>query len=64
MPWAVGETYRNAQLGKTLRTIAAKGVDVFYRGELADNLDRFMRDNDGWTRKSDLKKYKAFVLNL
>ncbi|MGD9265151.1 MAG: gamma-glutamyltransferase, partial [Lysobacterales bacterium] len=61
MPWAVGETYRNAQLGKTLRTIAAKGVDVFYRGELADNLDRFMRDNDGWTRKSDLKKYKAFV---
>ena len=61
MPWSVGETLRNPALGKTLRTIAEKGVEVFYKGELADNLDAFMRKNDGWTRKSDLENYRALV---
>ena len=59
MPWAVGATFRNPALAKTLRIIAKKGVDTFYKGELANNLDRFMRKNDGWTRKSDLKAYRA-----
>ena len=59
MPWAVGSTYRNPALAKTLKIIAKKGVDAFYKGELANNLDRFMRKNDGWTRKSDLKAYRA-----
>jgi gamma-glutamyltranspeptidase/glutathione hydrolase len=61
MPWAAGATFRNPALAKTLKTIAGKGVDVFYEGELADNLDRFMQANDGWTRKSDLEAYRALV---
>ena len=61
MPWAAGAIYRNPALAKTLKIIAEKGVDVFYDGELADNLDRFMQKNDGWTRKSDLQAYRALV---
>lgn len=59
MPWAEGDIFTNPALGKTLRLIAEKGVDVFYKGELADNIDKFMKENDGWTRKSDLENYKA-----
>ncbi|MGA9573663.1 MAG: gamma-glutamyltransferase [Lysobacterales bacterium] len=61
LPWAAGATFRNPALAKTLKIIADKGPDVFYDGELADNLDRFMRENDGWTRKSDLQAYRALV---
>jgi len=61
MPWSAGETFRNPALAHTLKRMAAGGVRVFYEGELADSLDRFMRQNDGWTRKSDLQAYRALV---
>lgn len=61
MPWAAGATFRNPALAKTLKIIAEKGIDSFYNGELADNLDHFMRSNDGWARKSDLQAYRALV---
>ncbi|MCW8925710.1 MAG: gamma-glutamyltransferase [Xanthomonadales bacterium] len=61
MPWAVGETFRNPALGKTLRIIAENGVDAFYNGELADSLEHFMQENGGWARKSDLQAYRALV---
>jgi len=61
MPWAEGEIIRNPALAKTLKIIAEKGIDAFYNGELADNLDRFMQQNDGWVRKSDLKAYRALA---
>ena len=59
LPWASGSTFRNPALAKTLKIIAAKGVDVLYNGELADSLERFMQQNDGWVRKSDLQAYRA-----
>ena len=61
MPWTVGETFQNPALAKTLKIIADKGVDDFYKGELADDLDRFMRENDGWARKSDMQAYRALT---
>jgi gamma-glutamyltranspeptidase/glutathione hydrolase len=61
LPWAAGETFRNPALARTLGVIAAKGVDAYYNGELADNLDRFMREHDGWARKSDLQAYRALL---
>ena len=61
MPWAVGETFRNPALARTLKIMADKGVDSFYNGELADDLDRFMQENDGWARKSDLQAYRALA---
>lgn len=61
LPWAAGATFRNPALAKTLRTIAEKGVGDFYNGGLADSLDRFMQDNGGWARKSDLQAYRALA---
>jgi gamma-glutamyltranspeptidase/glutathione hydrolase len=59
MPWTAGETFRNPALARTINILVEKGVDDFYNGELADNLDRFMRENDGWARKPDLQAYRA-----
>ena len=61
MPWAAGETFRNPALAQTLRILAEQGADAYYRGELADSLDRFMRENGGWARKSDLAAYRALA---
>ncbi len=63
MPWMAGSIYRNPALARTMKIIAEKGVDAYYNGELADNLDRFMQENDGWARKSDLQAYRALVEN-
>lgn len=59
MPWAAGATFRNPALAGTMKLLAEKGTGIFYNGELADNLDRFMQENDGWARKSDLQAYRA-----
>jgi gamma-glutamyltranspeptidase/glutathione hydrolase len=61
MPWSAGEIYRNPALAGTLRILASQGADAYYTGELADSLDRFMRENGGWVRKSDLGDYRAIV---
>mgnify|MGYP001812532475 FL=1 len=61
MPWAAGETFRNPALAQTLLILAEQGADAYYRGELADSLDRFMRENGGWARKSDLAAYRALA---
>lgn len=61
MPWEQGEHFKNPALAKTLALIAEKGVDVYYKGELGDNLERYMIEKDGWTRKSDLESYKAIL---
>jgi gamma-glutamyltranspeptidase/glutathione hydrolase len=61
MPWAAGDTFRNPALARTLKIIAEQGIDAYYRGELADNLDRYMREHDGWARKSDLQAYQAIM---
>ena len=61
MPWAAGETFRNPALANTLKTLASEGVDAFYNGALADSLDSFMQENEGWVRKSDLQAYRAIA---
>ncbi|MCX5914966.1 MAG: gamma-glutamyltransferase, partial [Deltaproteobacteria bacterium] len=61
LPWEKGDKFRNPALAKTLQIIAEKGADAFYRGELADSLEAFMKKNDGWVSKSDLETYRAEV---
>ena len=39
-----GDTIRRPQLAATLRTIADKGADVFYRGSLASDIVADLRD--------------------
>ncbi|MBI3885546.1 MAG: gamma-glutamyltransferase [Opitutae bacterium] len=54
-----GEIFKNPALAHTLRLLGEKGRDVFYRGEIADQIDAFMRANGGYLRKVDLEKHTS-----
>src|SRR5437667_7220354 len=56
---AKGDIFKNSALAKTLRLIAEKGRDAFYKGEIADKIDEFMRANGGFLRKIDLEKHAS-----
>ena len=54
-----GDIFKNPALANTLRLIAEKGRDVFYKGEIADKIEAFMRGNEGFLRKSDFEKHTS-----
>jgi gamma-glutamyltranspeptidase/glutathione hydrolase len=54
-----GQRLRNPDMARTLERVAAGGADVFYRGEIADEIDADMRANDGLLSKADLAAYKT-----
>jgi gamma-glutamyltranspeptidase/glutathione hydrolase len=56
---AKGDIFKNPDLAKTLRLIGEKGRDVFYKGEIADKIDDFMRSNGGFLRKTDFEKHTS-----
>src|SRR6266545_4899846 len=56
---AKGDIFKNPGLAKTLRLIAEKGRDAFYKGEIADKIDEFMRANGGFLRKGDFEKHTS-----
>lgn len=56
---AEGEVFKNPALAHTLRLLAEQGRDVFYRGEIAQKIDDFMRGNGGYLRKADFEKHTS-----
>ena len=56
-PLKVGDLLIQNDLAKTLRTIAEKGVDGFYRGKVAANIVATMKDGGGMITKKDLETY-------
>ena len=54
-----GDIFKNPDLARTLRLIGEKGRDVFYKGEIADKIDAFMRANGGFLRKVDFEKHTS-----
>src|SRR5205823_204819 len=56
---AKGDIFKNPALAKTLRLIGEKGRDAFYEGEIADKIDKFMRENGGFLRNADFEKHTA-----
>jgi gamma-glutamyltranspeptidase/glutathione hydrolase len=54
-----GDLWIQKELAQTLRMIQQKGHDGFYRGEVAAEIERFMKENGGVITKKDLKKYKV-----
>jgi gamma-glutamyltranspeptidase/glutathione hydrolase len=56
---ACGEVFRNPALADTLGLLAEKGRDAFYRGEIADRIDAFMKENGGFLRKADLEAHTS-----
>jgi gamma-glutamyltranspeptidase/glutathione hydrolase len=56
---AKGDIFKNPALAKTLRLIGKKGRDAFYKGEIADKIDKFMQENGGFLRKADFEKHTS-----
>src|SRR5436189_560775 len=56
---AKGDIFKNPALAKTLRSIGEKGRDAFYKGEIADKIDKFMQENGGFLRKVDFEKHTS-----
>jgi gamma-glutamyltranspeptidase / glutathione hydrolase len=54
-----GEIFKNPALARSLGLIAAQGADAFYKGEIADKIDAFMRANGGYLRKADFEQHTA-----
>ena len=55
---AVGSTLRQPVLGRTLRAIAARGTEAFYRGALAEAIAAEARRNGGVLTAADLAAYR------
>lgn len=60
-PWKKGDTLRQADLARSLRAIAADGIDWFYRGEFAHKTGEFMGKNGGLLRQQDFASYAAVM---
>jgi gamma-glutamyltranspeptidase/glutathione hydrolase len=53
-PYREGETFRQSDLGDVLRRLSDGGVEEFYRGTIAKQIDADMRLNGGLLRYDDL----------
>ena len=54
-----GEVLVQADLARTLESIAQEGASGFYRGAFAAGLDRYARATDAFLRAEDLAAYKS-----
>jgi gamma-glutamyltranspeptidase/glutathione hydrolase len=54
-----GEIFKNPELASTLRILSKKGRDAFYKGEIADKIDAFMKAEGGYLRKVDFEKHTS-----
>ncbi len=57
-----GDILIQTDLGWSLRQIAKKGRNGFYKGELAKRLAKDMKMNNGFVTKRDLAKYKVELM--
>jgi gamma-glutamyltranspeptidase/glutathione hydrolase len=57
-PYLAGDRFVQKDLAKTLRLIAEKGADAFYRGPIADLIAAEMTRAGGLITKADLAAYK------
>ena len=53
-PYEPGDLFRQPQLADVLEAIARGGVEAFYQGAIAEQIDADMRANDGFLRTDDL----------
>jgi gamma-glutamyltranspeptidase/glutathione hydrolase len=52
---AEGDVFRNPDLARTYRKIAADGRDAFYDGEIAHTIDAYFKRIGGWLSAADLR---------
>jgi len=53
-PYGEDDLFRQPELADVLDLIASRGVEAFYRGDIAAQIDADMRANDGLLRADDL----------
>jgi gamma-glutamyltranspeptidase / glutathione hydrolase len=58
-PWPAGALFRQPQLARTLRAMAERGVETFYRGWIADSIDADMRRRGAFLTRDELEGYEA-----
>jgi gamma-glutamyltranspeptidase/glutathione hydrolase len=58
-PRKPGEILKNLEMGNTLRRIAKGGVEDFYRGSIAADIDRDMKANSALLSSEDLAAYQT-----
>jgi gamma-glutamyltranspeptidase/glutathione hydrolase len=54
-----GEVFRNPLLANTLAQIAEGGRDAFYKGDIAQRIEKYMRANGGYLSAADLGKHHS-----
>ncbi len=54
-----GEVFKNPDLGRTYKMLAEGGRDIFYRGRIAETIDRFERRIGGYIRLGDLQSHHS-----
>lgn len=54
-----GEIWTSKDMAKTLMVIGESYGETFYRGELAEKIDKFFRQYGGFLRKEDLESYRV-----
>ena len=59
VPLRAGEFVRNPDLANSLRRIAEGGADVFYSGDMADQIDADMKAHGGLLSKQDLADHET-----
>ncbi len=56
---AKGEMFRNPKLADTYERLGREGRDVFYRGEMARAIARYMEENEGFLSYEDLASHRS-----
>ncbi len=54
-----GQIFRNPDLARTYRMIAAGGRDAFYDGPIADTIERYFKRIGGWMTRADLAAHHS-----
>jgi len=58
LPYEPGDVFKNPALAATLRLVGAKGIDEFYKGEIAKKIVAAVRAKDGILTLEDLASYQ------
>lgn len=57
-PYEPGDLFRNPDLAQTFKTIASRGADEFYKGEIAEKIVKAVKDKGGIISLEDLALYE------
>ncbi len=57
-PYEPGDLFRNPELARTLKLIVSKGIDEFYKGELAQKIVKAVNEKGGVMSLKDLALYE------